>query len=123
MALHQLSYIVAVAEELYFGRAAARACVAHRALSCQIQSLERELGEQLFIRSTRRVEMTRAEGVYNDRCIRILGDVDLSAETVRSGKSCHASDVLVPCFRDCVICPREPELEMPGLSFASLRNV
>ncbi|WP_312366114.1 LysR family transcriptional regulator [Ensifer sp.] len=84
MELRQLSYFVAVAEELHFGRAAARVCIAQPALSCQIQSLEKELGVQLFIRSTRRVELTRAGAVYYDRCIRILGDVDLSAEMVRS---------------------------------------
>jgi DNA-binding transcriptional LysR family regulator len=84
MELRQLSYFVAVAEELHFGRAAARVHIAQPALSCQIQSLERELGVQLFIRSTRRVELTRAGAVFYDRCIRILGDVDLSAEMVRS---------------------------------------
>ena len=84
MELRQLSYFVAVAEELHFGRAAARVCIAQPALSCQIQSLEKELGVQLFIRSTRRVELTRAGAVFYDRCIRILGDVDLSAEMVRS---------------------------------------
>ncbi|WP_312367052.1 LysR family transcriptional regulator [Ensifer sp.] len=84
MELRQLSYFVAVAEELHFGRAAARVHIAQPALSCQIQSLEKELGVQLFIRSTRRVELTRAGAVFYDRCIRILGDVDLSAEMVRS---------------------------------------
>jgi DNA-binding transcriptional LysR family regulator len=84
MELRQLSYFVAVAEELHFGRAAARVHIAQPALSCQIQSLEKELGVQLFVRSTRRVELTRAGAVYYDRCVRILGDVDLSAEVVRS---------------------------------------
>ena len=84
MELRQLSYFVAVAEELHFGRAAARVHIAQPALSCQIQSLEKELGVQLFHRSTRRVELTRAGAVYYDRCVRVLGDVDLSAEVVRS---------------------------------------
>lgn len=39
---------------------------------------------QLFHRSTRRVALTRAGTVYYDHCVRILGDVDLSAEVVRS---------------------------------------
>ncbi|RAR98935.1 LysR substrate binding domain-containing protein [Ensifer adhaerens] len=84
MELRQLSYFVAVAEELHFGRAAARVHIAQPALSCQIQSLEKELGVRLLERSTRKVELTRAGEIYYDRCVRILGDVDLSAEVVRS---------------------------------------
>ncbi len=83
MELRQLSYFVAVAEELHFGRAAARVHIAQPALSCQIQSLEKELGVRLLERSTRRVELTRAGAIYYDRCVRILGDIDLSAEMVR----------------------------------------
>lgn len=71
-------------EELYFGRAAARVHIALPALSCQIQSLEKELGVRLLECSTRKVELSRAGAIYYDRCVRILGDVDLSAEVVRS---------------------------------------
>jgi len=39
---------------------------------------------QLFIRSTRRVELTRAGAAHYDRRIRILGEVELSAEMVHS---------------------------------------
>jgi DNA-binding transcriptional LysR family regulator len=75
---------VAVAEELHFGRAAARVHIAQPALSNQIQSLEKELGLPLFIRSTRRVELTTAGETFYDRCVRILSDIDLSTEITRS---------------------------------------
>jgi DNA-binding transcriptional LysR family regulator len=84
MELRQLSYFVAVAEELHFGRAAARVHIAQPALSTQIQALERELGVQLFVSTTRRVELTVAGETFYSRCVRILSDVALSAEATRS---------------------------------------
>jgi DNA-binding transcriptional LysR family regulator len=53
-------------------------------LSTQIQALERELGVQLFARSTRRVVLTMAGENSYDRSVRILSDIDVSAEVTRS---------------------------------------
>ncbi|MFL5826201.1 MAG: LysR family transcriptional regulator [Thermoleophilaceae bacterium] len=58
--LRHLRYFVALAEELNFTRAAERLHVAQQTLSSTIQQLERELGVQLFERTTRKVEVTDA---------------------------------------------------------------
>ncbi len=72
------------AEELHFGRAAARVHIALPALSTQIQALERELGVHLFVPTTRRVDLTVAGETFYDRCVRILSDIDMSAQATRS---------------------------------------
>jgi len=55
-----MRYVVAVAEERSFTRAAERCFVVQSALSHQIKALERELGVTLFARTNRRVEPTAA---------------------------------------------------------------
>ena len=60
MELQQLRYVVALAEEASFTRAAARNFVVQSALSHQIKALETELGVTLFARTSRRVALTAA---------------------------------------------------------------
>ncbi|MEU0033501.1 LysR family transcriptional regulator [Streptomyces sp. NPDC006333] len=53
-----LRAFLAVAEELHFTRAAARLYVAQQALSRDVRRLERDLGAELFVRTTRQVTLT-----------------------------------------------------------------
>ena len=81
--LRQLRYFVAVAEELHFGRAAERLHMSQSPLSRAIRELERELGFVLFIRTTRRVELTPGGSALLERARRALAEVDLAVDDAR----------------------------------------
>jgi DNA-binding transcriptional LysR family regulator len=58
--LRHLRYFVALAEELNFSRTAQRMHMAQPPLSAAIRQLERALGVDLFVRTTREVKVTHA---------------------------------------------------------------
>jgi DNA-binding transcriptional LysR family regulator len=82
--LRQLRYFVTLAEELHFGRAAAREHIVQSALSQQVQRLERELGVRLLERSTHHVSLTAAGAVFLVEARQILAHVDRAAGVARS---------------------------------------
>lgn len=78
-----MRYFVAVAEELHFGRAAAREKVAASTLGEQIAALEKDIGGQLVHRTTRRVRLTAAGQVLLPQARRVLGAAERALQAAR----------------------------------------
>jgi DNA-binding transcriptional LysR family regulator len=79
----QLRYFIAVAEEHHFGRAAERLLMAQPPLSQQIRQLERSLGTELLVRTTRKVELNDAGELLLLRGRRILEELQSLETDVR----------------------------------------
>jgi LysR family transcriptional activator of glutamate synthase operon len=95
MELRQLRYLVALAEEENFTRAAAREHVAQPALSQQIQKLEQEVGLPLVERTTRRVAITGAGLLLVARARRILAELDAASDELSAARGIQTGHVTV----------------------------
>lgn len=76
VSIRQLQYVVAVADELGFHRAAERVHVSQPTLSAQIQQIEAVLGVTIFERDKRRVLVTEAGRAIVARARAVLVAVD-----------------------------------------------
>jgi LysR family transcriptional regulator, transcription activator of glutamate synthase operon len=95
MELRQLRYLVALAEELHFTRAAAREHVAQPALSQQIRRLEAEIGLPLVHRTTRRVSLTPAGELLVARARRALGEIEAAQAELESLAGLHTGHLRI----------------------------
>src|SRR5687767_12183403 len=93
--LSQLRCFAAVAEELHFGRAAARLFMTQPPLSRQIQLLEQSLGVQLLERSSRSVRLTAAGKVFYQDSSALLALAGQAVETAGRTASGGAGRVVL----------------------------
>ncbi|PLW73181.1 LysR family transcriptional regulator, partial [Streptomyces sp. DJ] len=82
MELRHLEHFVAVSEEQHFTRAAERLHIAQSGLSASVRSLERELGADLFTRTTRQVRLTEAGRALLVEARRTLASAAAAREAV-----------------------------------------
>lgn len=82
MEVRQLRYFVTVARTRHFGRAAEQLHIAQSPLSQAIRQLESHLGTPLFVRTTRRVDLTAAGEALLPEAVRILESVGAAREQV-----------------------------------------
>ncbi len=87
MTLNELRYIVAVAQELSFGRAAAKCFVSQPALSVAIQKLEDELGAPLFERGKSEVTVTPVGERIVEQAQRVLEEAARIREIAQAGRN------------------------------------
>ncbi|MEX5258973.1 LysR family transcriptional regulator [Kocuria sp. CPCC 205263] len=90
-----LEAFLAVAEELHFARAAERLHMGHSPLSQTIRKLEREVGADLFVRSTRSVALTSAGHAFVPHARKVLEDLRSGRAAVRSGGRRVYGDVTI----------------------------
>jgi DNA-binding transcriptional LysR family regulator len=84
MEIRQLQLFIALAEEGSFTKAAHRMNIVQSGLSISIKALEQELGTLLFDRTTRKVMLTPAGGLFLQHARAGLVMLDNGAQAVRS---------------------------------------
>jgi len=86
MTLTELRYIVAVAQDRHFGRAAERCCVTQPALSLAVQKLEEELGAAIFERRTHQIALTTVGAQIVQQAQRVLEEAEQIKAIAAQGK-------------------------------------
>jgi DNA-binding transcriptional LysR family regulator len=95
--LRHLRYFVALAEELHFGRAAARLGISQPPLSEQILGLEALLGTRLLQRTKRSVALTSSGRVLHEEAVNLLAHADRVRLVMAAASSGHVGPLFLGC--------------------------
>jgi len=93
--LRHIRYFLAVAEYLNFSKAAQELHIAQPPLSRQIRQLEDDLGVALFVRSKRRVVLTKAGRVFRDEARKLVVQAGHATEAARHAQKGESGFVRV----------------------------
>ncbi|MDE3084654.1 MAG: LysR family transcriptional regulator, partial [Verrucomicrobiota bacterium] len=91
--LHQLRYVLAVADTGNFTRAAERCRITQPTLSQQLMKLEREFGQKLFHRLARRAVPTETGLAFLEHARHIVAEVDDAARELRDPQAARCITV------------------------------
>src|SRR6185437_10152968 len=83
MELRHITSFLVLADELHFGRSAARLHISQPSLSLQLQQLERRIGVRLVARTSHSVRLTPAGEAFRREVTPLLGQLDLAVEAAR----------------------------------------
>ncbi|SDM45188.1 LysR family transcriptional regulator, hydrogen peroxide-inducible genes activator [Methylobacterium phyllostachyos] len=130
LSLRDLEYVVAVADEGHFGRAADRCNISQPTLSVQVRKLETALGLVLFERSNRRVLLTEAGQVIVRQARVILGEAQRLLTLASEGRGSPLTGRLIlaaiqtlgPYFFPLVLRPLREEYPLLTLSLQESRT-
>src|SRR3979409_1920872 len=87
MTLNELRYVVAIAQEKSFGRAAQRCFVSQPALSVAIQKLEEELGTQLFERGKAEITVPPVGERIVEQAQKVLEEATRIRDIAQAGRN------------------------------------
>lgn len=93
MKLRDLSYLVAIAQTLHFGKAAMMTHVSQPTLSVQLKKLEERLGVTLVERNNKNVRLTPAGKIIAEKAQRILQDIDAIKTYAKTLHDPYAGDL------------------------------
>ncbi|MDE5616551.1 MAG: LysR family transcriptional regulator [Clostridia bacterium] len=112
MELRELKYFLAVAREESISKAAESLFVTQPNLSRQMQNLEKEIGQQLFIRGSRKISLTQAGQLLRKRAEEIIElynktenelnapITDIGGDVYIGGGESHAMRLIAQAARD-----------------------
>jgi DNA-binding transcriptional LysR family regulator len=116
MELRHIRYFVALAEELHFGRAAARLGISQPPLSQQIRILEETLSARLFNRTNRRVELTQTGLLFLAEARAILDRADRALSVATRAERGELGELRIAMF------PSAPLLARVGDAILTFRR-